>query len=86
VQAAFPNFVDNGFTHLDLSAGVPFSAGPLSFTPALHFVITGDESTKFTKIDAATGLPNSKDVKLWGGVTISWSRELGAAPAEPETK
>ena len=30
------NFADNGFTHLDLSAGVPFTAGPLSISPALH--------------------------------------------------
>jgi hypothetical protein len=79
------NFVDDGFTHLDLSAGVPFSAGLLSFSPALHFVITGDENTKFTKKDPAslTGF-NSKDVKLWGGVTISWSRALGKAPAATE--
>lgn len=77
------NFADNGFTHLDLSAGVPFSAGPLSISPALHVVITGDDATKFTKIDAATGFPNSKDVKLWGGVTIGWSKALGEAPAEP---
>jgi hypothetical protein len=76
------NFADDGFTHLDLSAGVPFTAGPLSFAPALHFVITGDEATKFNKIDATTGLPNSKDVKLWGGVTISWSKALGAEPEE----
>ena len=81
-QAEFFNFVDNGFTHLDLSAAVPFSAGPLSFSPAIHFVVTGDDATKFTKIDETTGLPNSKDVKLWGGVTISWSRALGP---EPET-
>jgi hypothetical protein len=79
----FNNFVDNGFTHLDLSAAVPFSAGPLSFSPALHFVITGDENTKFTKFDPTTGSLNSKDVKLWGGVTISWSKALGAPPEEP---
>jgi hypothetical protein len=76
------NFADDGFTHLDLSAAVPFAAGPLSFSPAIHFVITGDDATKFTKIDETTGLPNSKDVKVWGGVTISWSRALGP---EPET-
>jgi hypothetical protein len=76
----FNNFVDDGFTHLDLSAGVPFTAGSLSFSPALHFVITGDEITKVTKFDATTGLPNRKDVKLWGGVTISWSKALGAEP------
>jgi hypothetical protein len=79
----FNNFVDNGFTHLDLSAAVPFTAGPLSFSPALHFVITGDENTKFTKFDPTTGSLNSKDVKLWGGVTISWSKALGAPPEEP---
>jgi hypothetical protein len=80
----FNNFVDDGFTHLDLSAGVPFTAGPLSFAPALHFVITGDEITKVTKFDATTGLPNRKDVKLWGGVTISWSKALGAEPEATE--
>ena len=76
------NFQDNGFTHLDLSGAVPFTAGPLSFSPAIHFVITGDDATKFTKFDETTGQLNSKDVKLWGGVTISWSRALGP---EPET-
>ena len=81
-QAEFFNFADDGFTHLDLSAAVPFTAGPLSFSPAIHFVVTGDDATKFTKIDETTGLPNSKDVKLWGGVTISWSKALGAAPEE----
>ena len=77
------NFVDNGFTHLDLSAAVPFAAGPLSFSPAIHFVITGDDNTKFTKFDPTTGTLNSKDVKLWGGVTISWSKGYGAAAEEP---
>jgi uncharacterized protein Gcw-chp len=76
------NFVDNGFTHLDLSAAVPFTAGPLSISPAVHVVVTGDDATKFTKIDATTGLPNKKDVKVWFGGTISWSKALGEAPAE----
>jgi hypothetical protein len=81
------NFVDNGFTHLDLSAAVPFTAGPLSISPVIHVVVTGDENTKFTKfIDKTTGELNSKDVKLWGGATISWSKELGAPPEEPEAK
>lgn len=70
------NFADDGFTHLDLSAGVPFTAGIFSFTPALHVVINGDD---FTKVTSPT---NSKDVKLWGGVTISWSKDYG--PAEEE--
>jgi hypothetical protein len=76
------NFVDNGFTHLDLSAAVPFTAGPLSISPIVHFVVTGDEQTKFTEFNQTTGEFNSKDVKVWFGGTISWSRALGAAPAE----
>jgi hypothetical protein len=73
----FFNFADNGLTHVDLSGGVSFSAGALSFAPTLHVIITSDEATKVSS-------PSSfdKDVKLWGGVTVSWSRALG--PEEPE--
>lgn len=70
------NFAGDGFTHLDLSAGVPFTAGVFSFTPALHVVINGDDLTK------VTSPTKTKDVKLWGGVTISWSKDYG--PAEEE--
>ena len=42
------NFSDDGFTHLDLSAGMPITAGIFSITPALHVVINGDDVTKFT--------------------------------------
>ena len=73
------NFDDDGFTHLDLSAGVPFAAGPVSLTPALHLVINGDDRVK---IKSPT---NTSDVKLWGGVTISWSKSYGAAAEEEET-
>ena len=66
------NFFENGFTHLDLSAGVPLSAGILSITPVVHFLINGDEVTKLTSPE------DESDVKLWGGLTISWSRVLGA--------
>ncbi len=67
------NFFENGFTHLDLSAGVPFSAGIFSITPVVHFLVNGDEITKLTS-------PGEQDdVKLWGGLTISWARALGAA-------
>lgn len=66
------NFFENGFTHLDLSAGVPFSAGIFSLTPVIHLVVNGDEITKFTSPG------DESDVKLWGGLTISWSRALGA--------
>jgi hypothetical protein len=73
----FANFADNGFTHLDLSAGVPLEAGPLSITPVLHLVVAGDD---FVKITSPT---ETHDAKLWGGVSISWSKELGAAPEAP---
>ena len=78
-QADFFNFADDGFTHLDLSAGVPLAAGPFSITPVLHFVINGDDNTKIT---SPTNVDES--VKFWGGVTISWSKSYGAA-AEEET-
>lgn len=81
-QADFFNFLDNGFTHIDLSAGVPLTAGSVSITPVLHVVINIDEVTKITEFDETTGFPNSKDVKLWGGVSLSWSKALGEAPAE----
>jgi hypothetical protein len=74
------NFADNGLTHVDLSASMGFSAGALSITPSIHGVITNDKATKITKLDALdTGF------KVWGGVTISWSKELGAK-AEEESK
>jgi hypothetical protein len=74
------NFNDDGFTHLDLSAGVPLTAGVFSITPALHFVINGDENTKFTSPT------KTHDVKLWGGATISWSKSYGAAAEEESTE
>lgn len=67
------NFVENGFTHLDLSAGVPFTAGILSLTPVLHLVINGDDITRFTSPG------EESDVKLWGGLTVSWSRAFGVS-------
>ena len=78
-QADFFNFADNGFTHLDLSAGVPLSAGVFSITPVIHFLINGDD---FVKLTSPT---NDSDVKLWGGVTVSWSKSYGAAAEEEES-
>jgi hypothetical protein len=81
------NFAENGFTHLDLSAGVPFTAGVFSITPVVHFVVNGDELTKITSYNETTGFPNSNDTKLWGGVSLSWSNEPEEepeAPASPE--
>jgi hypothetical protein len=70
------NFADNGFTHLDLSAGIPLTAGVLSITPALHLVINGDDFTKFTSPT------DEKDAKLWGGVTVNWSKDYGGSAEE----
>jgi hypothetical protein len=65
-------FDDDGFTHLDVSAGVPFTAGAVSITPVVHFQINGDDRTKVT-----SPLDFDKDVKLWGGVSLSWSSAIG---------
>jgi hypothetical protein len=79
------HFFDDGFTHLDLSAGVPFAAGATSITPVLHLVIAGDD---FTKITSPSNIDTS--AKLWGGVSFSWSNEAEEeeeeeeAPADPE--
>ena len=70
------NFADDGFTHLDLSAGIPITAGIFSITPALHVVINGDDATKITSPT------KTHDVKLWGGATISWSKSYGASEEE----
>jgi hypothetical protein len=76
------NFADDGFTHLDLSAGLPFAAGAISITPVIHVVIAGDDATKVTSPS------DESDTKLWGGVSLSWSNEADEeepeAPASPE--
>jgi hypothetical protein len=72
------NFADDGFTHLDLSAGVPFTASAFSITPVIHLVIAGDDRVK------VTSPTKTHDAKVWGGVSISWSRALGEEP-EPES-
>jgi len=72
------SFHDDGFTHLDLSAGVPLAAGALAITPAVHVVIGGDEFTR------TTSPGRTHDVKLWGGASVSWSRALGRGPGTLE--
>jgi uncharacterized protein Gcw-chp len=72
------NFADNGFTHLDLSASMGFTAGALSITPAVHGVFGFDDNTKYAK---PTANP-STDFKVWGGVTISWSKAFGGKAEE----
>lgn len=73
------NFADDGFTHADLSVGVPLTAGIFSITPVLHLIITGDDLTKVQS-------PSNTDAgaKVWGGVSISWSKALGASPEPTE--
>jgi hypothetical protein len=76
------NFAEDGLTHLDLSAAIPFSAGPLTIAPSVHALYLQTTNAKFTNA------VNSNDFKGWLGVTISWSKALGgaeeaAAEAEP---
>jgi hypothetical protein len=73
------NFDSSGLTHVDLSANVGFSAGPVSITPSIHGVIGSDRRTKFTKGASNAYGFNDTSFKLWGGVTISWSKALGAS-------
>jgi uncharacterized protein Gcw-chp len=75
------NFADDGFTHLDLSAGVPFSTGSFSITPVVHLIVTGDDATKALS-------PSNLDAgaKVWGGVSIGWSKALGATEPEPTSQ
>ena len=70
------NFDDDGFTHLDFSAGLPLTAGVFSITPVLHLIVGVDDRVKITSPT------NTSDVKLWGGVSFGWSRTLGDAPEE----
>lgn len=73
------NFFENGLTHLDLSAGVPLTAGAFSVTPVFHFQINSDEFTKATSLS-----DDDEDVKIWFGVSLAWARTLGEEPAEEE--
>ncbi len=64
------NFSDDGLTHVDLSAGLPLTAGVFSITPVLHFQLSADDATKLTSPT------NESDVKLWSGVSIGWSNAV----------
>jgi Bacterial protein of unknown function (Gcw_chp) len=70
------NFADNGLTHVDLSASLPLTLGSLSLTPSVHGVINVDEWTKYTKANSKS------DFKIWGGFTLSWSKEVGGKAKE----
>ena len=70
------NFAGNGFTHLDLFAGVPLTAGIFAIVPSLHFVVNADENTR------RTSPADESDLKIWGGVSIGWSNAVGAETGE----
>jgi uncharacterized protein (TIGR02001 family) len=78
-QAEFFNFVDDGFAHADFSVGLPLTAGVFSITPVMHVHFCSDENTKITSPTSTS------DAKLWGGVTISWSKAYGVAAEDEET-
>jgi uncharacterized protein Gcw-chp len=77
------NFAENGLTHVDLAASTSLAAGPVSVVPAFHFQISSDEFVRIRngrEFDQfwATGTKGSS-TKVWGGVTLSWSRALKSA-------
>jgi hypothetical protein len=71
------NFAKSGLTHVDLSASTSFAAGPLSIAPAFHVQISNDQATKRNAVNKP-----DEGLKIWGGVTLSWSRALGATASE----
>jgi hypothetical protein len=83
------NFYDNGVTHIDISAALPFTAGPISINPNIHGIIGVDDWTTITSLDPAstevvggyTGV-SSNDIKAVFGVTLSWSRAFGGGKKE----
>jgi len=83
------NFYDNGVTHVDISAALPFTAGPISINPNVHGIIGIDDWTTITSLDPGnttvvggyTGV-SSHDFKAEFGVTLSWSKAFGGAKSE----
>lgn len=73
------NFFGSGLTHIDFSASTSLAAGPVSIAPSLHFQLSQDEFAKINGFDPAN---QQKDTKIWFGVVLSWSRELGATASE----
>lgn len=67
------NFAKSGLAHVDFGASTSLSAGPISIAPQFHVQWCNDD---FTKIATPT---TQHSTKIWGGITLSWSRALGAA-------
>ena len=76
VNDASANFAKSGLAHLDFGASTSFAAGAVSIAPQFHVQWCHDD---FTKIASPT---SQHSVKVWGGVTLSWSRALGAKASE----
>ena len=74
------NFANSGLTHLDLSASIGLSAGPLSITPSVHGIFGFDDATHYHSASSVATLDTK--FKVWGGVTISWSHTGGSAAEE----
>ncbi|MFI5209512.1 MAG: hypothetical protein ACHQ2E_03615 [Gemmatimonadales bacterium] len=80
------NFYDNGVTHFDISAALPFTAGPISINPNVHGIIGVDDYTTITSNNPSNTPPywwyqgvNTHDFKVEFGVTLSWSKAFGGA-------
>lgn len=66
------NFAADGLTHVDFSVWGSYRIGKgLSLAPALHVQVNEDAATRSTNAN------DSRDVKVWFTVALSWSRDLG---------
>lgn len=72
------NFADDGFTHLDLSATGALAAGPVTIAPTVHFYVLNDDFTKITRVG------QTRDVKAWAGLSLTWSRPFTSVPTSSE--
>jgi Bacterial protein of unknown function (Gcw_chp) len=72
------NFAGDGLTHVDLSATGALSAGPVTISPTVHFLLLNDDFTKVTKPGT------TKDAKAWAGVSLTWSKALTEVPLTEE--
>ena len=68
-----PLFVNEGLTHIDLSAAMSFAAGNTTITPNVHVQYNIDDATRIT-----SGTQADDDMVFTAGVTIAWSRGVGS--------
>jgi hypothetical protein len=69
-----PLYTKHGITHFDFAAAVPLTIGSVSVNPNGHFQVNVVDDTKSTSATQSNG----KTVFTFG-VTLSWSRGLGAS-------